>query len=131
MIAFAVYGIAEPQGSSRAFVRGGRAVVTSDNPDLHTWRQVVAYTAQQHRPATLLRGPVSVGLRFYFHRPKSVSEKARPRPSVKPDLDKLARGILDALTGIIWVDDSQVVEFMHLGKYYDNAPRVEIEVSEA
>ena len=60
MIAFAVYGTAEPQGSSRAFVRGGRAVVTSDNPDLHTWRQVVAYTAQQHRPVTLLQGAVRI-----------------------------------------------------------------------
>ena len=33
--------------------------------------------------------------------------------SVRPDLDKLARAVLDALTGIVWVDDDQVVELAY------------------
>ena len=128
-IAFTAHGAPEPQGSARAFVRGGRAVVTSDNPDLHGWRQVVAWAAQQHRPAEVIRGPVRVRLRFYLTRPASVSERRRPRPIVKPDLDKLTRAVLDALTGIVWADDSQVVE-VEASKNYGDA-RVEIEVSEA
>ena len=63
---------------------------------------------------TRLEGAISVELVFYLERPKSAK---RPRPYVRPDIDKLARAILDALTGHFYADDSQVVRLVS-EKYY-------------
>lgn len=53
-------------------------------------------------------------LDFAFIKPKTVN---RNRPSVKPDLDKLIRAVLDALTGIAYTDDSQVVRILAQKSY--------------
>jgi len=130
-ISFTAYGIPQPKGSTKAFVVKGRAITTSDNTKLKPWHEVVAYAAQAHRPkGGIIRGAVAVELSFYLLRPKSVSEKKRPHHTVKPDIDKLARGVLDALKGVIYSDDSVVVD-LHPRKAYGNPPRVEITVREA
>lgn len=54
-------------------------------------------------------GALAVSVRFTVKRPKSVKEKKRPWPAVKPDLDNLAKSLFDCANGIIWADDSQVV----------------------
>lgn len=46
------------------------------------------------------------------------------------DVDNLAKGILDAMKGICWVDDSQVVE-LHVWKHWSAEPRVDVEVEVA
>jgi Holliday junction resolvase RusA-like endonuclease len=52
--------------------------------------------------------PVSVRITFLMPRPKTVK---RHTPTVPPDIDKLCRAVLDALTDVgVWVDDSQVVD---------------------
>ncbi len=48
-------------------------------------------------------------LEFRMPRPKS-TPKATPAAVKRPDLDKLARAVLDAITGTVLVDDSQVVD---------------------
>ena len=68
-----------------------------------------------------------MSLAFYFSRPKSVSYKKRPDHTVKPDIDKLIRAVLDALTGIFYADDAQVDE-LYVTKMYGDPPRVEVEV---
>jgi len=131
VIAFTVPGIPAPQGSMRAFMRKGARfpVVTSDNRNLKPWRQSVAFAAVDACPdRELWQGPVSIGVVFYLPRPKSLPKRVE-YPTKKPDCDKLARGILDALTGILWRDDSQVVE-MAARKLYGDPPRAEIEVEE-
>lgn len=128
-ISFVAYGIPQPKGSTRAFVKKGRVITTSDNPKLKDWHKIVAFMAQTNRPEKLIQGAVSVKLKFYFLRPASVSEKKRPYHTVKPDIDKLTRAVLDALKGTIYGDDSQVVK-LDLGKEYGDPPRVEVEVGE-
>jgi Holliday junction resolvase RusA-like endonuclease len=59
--------------------------------------------------------PVRLWLTFQFVRPKSA--KNRPLMVVKPDLDKLVRGVCDALTGVIYHDDAQVVEIIASKRY--------------
>lgn len=110
MIRFHVAGIPVPQGSHRAFMpRGGRfPVVTDDNPRMKPWRSVVSYTAAQHRPEKLIEGPVSITLRFAMPRPKTLPKRIAAHVK-RPDVDKLVRAIFDALKGVIWQDDSQVV----------------------
>lgn len=78
-----------PKGSYR-FVRG-HAIPMSKREK--PWRNLV---------------PVSVRITFFMPRPKTVK---RHMPTVPPDIDKLCRAVLDALTDAgVWVDDSQVVD---------------------
>ena len=101
-----VPGDAAPQGSKR-HVGNGRMIESS--AALGPWRERVALAAHQHG-YQLHTGAVSVDLAFIQKRPVS-TPKTRTPPAIKrPDLDKLARAILDALTGIAFADDSQVTE---------------------
>jgi crossover junction endodeoxyribonuclease RusA len=70
---------------------------------------------------------VHVSCKFYFMKPKS-AKKSLLWKTTKPDLDKLLRGIFDGLTGVCFVDDSQIVS-CEAGKYFcDSDERAEIEV---
>jgi Holliday junction resolvase RusA-like endonuclease len=66
---------------------------------------------------------------FALKRPKTVP---RTLPSVRPDLTSLVRPAEDALTGIVWVDDSQVCEVRAQKRYVreGEAPGVTITVEE-
>lgn len=120
-----VPGVPEPQGSMRSFTPKGwqRPILTSDNPDLKAWRARIAGPA---RHAMGMREPVAAGIAltmtlvFYMPRPRGhfgtgknehLLKASAPRfHTVKPDADKLARAVGDALTGIVYHDDSQVVD---------------------
>lgn len=124
MLAFTVYGEAQPQGSAKAFVPRGwsRPIVTSDNPSLKQWRQVVAEAANHALGALpaadrdVLQAGVRVTVAFYLPRPKSLPKKTTAHTK-KPDLDKLVRSCCDALTAIVFRDDSQVCELV-AAKHY-------------
>lgn len=112
MIRFFAPGTPAPQGSKR-HVGHGRMVESSKS--LPAWRDTVAWTARMTmgvRPTIL--GPVGVTIEFRFPMPKSARKADRELGRVlrprKPDVDKLSRAVLDALTdaGVI-ADDSQVV----------------------
>ena len=50
-------------------------------------------------------------------------------PTKKPDLDNIAKAILDSLNGIAYKDDSQIVSLL-ISKKYSDRPRVEIALKE-
>lgn len=133
-ISFVVFCKPEPQGSSKAVMPKGARFpkVTSANGKLYPYRQQVARTALAERKCSAIpfghHEPVTLGLRFFFQKPPSVPKK-RTCHVVKPDLDKLVRGVKDALTGIIYEDDSQVVS-IRATKHYGAPERVELVVSE-
>jgi Holliday junction resolvase RusA-like endonuclease len=71
---------------------------------------------------------VRVEVDFYLPRPPSIKFSKRPAPIVPPDVDKLARGCLDGLgqglngksgDGLLWGDDSQVIELLACKFYAD------------
>jgi len=119
---FHVDGTPTAQGSVKAITRaGGHANIVHANPiALRSWRQDIAARARDAGVELTLE-PVTVRLVFRLQRPASVTEKRRPFPSVKPDLDKLARAVLDALTGITYRDDAQVVR-LDTSKVYADRP---------
>ena len=125
---FFVAGIPQPKGSARAFVPKGwkRAVVTSANPKVKTWESAIRAEAIHHDPVYRSK-PVAVAviLQFVLPRPK----KCGPRPTVRPDLDKMVRAVLDALTGVTWDDDSQVTRIVTT-KAYGTKPGVQISIGE-
>ena len=133
MIHFVVFGHPEPQGSTKAFIPKGwsRAVITTDNAKLKPWRQQLSASAEvalAENGGELLAKPAGVRLAvcFYFEKPASVSRK-RLLPSVKPDIDKLTRALMDALTGTIFEDDAQVTDIV-VAKRYGIPERAEIQV---
>lgn len=131
-ICFTVLGEPQGKGSMRAFTPKGwnRPILTSTNKGLKAWEQTVAAAAQSVASGTLILGAVSVAVTFYFSRPKSLPKKIT-RHVRRPDLDKLIRGATDALTNVIWKDDSQVVLIVarkEYTEYADDAPKAVFQI---
>lgn len=126
-IQFTVQGTAVGQGSKRHV---GNGVMVESSKRLPAWRTDVraaatqamwGQTDQQSRSLSItppIPGPVHVVLEFRYRRGSShyradgvtltAAAERKPYPT-RPDIDKLARGILDCLTGIVIRDDRQVV----------------------
>ena len=117
-ITFFVAGEPAPKGSTRAFVVHGRPIITGANRRTKDWEMRIA-TEAQALSADCVSCPVAVHGWFILPRPKSLPRKVLHHVK-KPDLDKLGRALLDGLTGILYVDDSQVVE-LSLSKHYASA----------
>lgn len=130
--AFRVPGIPIPQGSMRAIRSGrnGALVMLSDNDKLSSWRGDVRDAALRAiapgpYPKAPRGEPVRVGVTFHLPRIKAhftpkgeLRDYAPSYPTTKPDLDKLVRAILDAMTGVVYYDDAQVAT-IEAGKLYD------------
>lgn len=131
-LAFVVLGVARPKGSTKAFMpKGARfPVVTSDNQHLKGWEASVRFAIQQHAGGVFFAGAVSVRIAFELPKPKRLSRRAMHHVT-KPDLDKLARGALDAMKGVIWADDSQVVDLHVVKGYAAGQPLARIEIRSA
>lgn len=108
-------GVPQSKGSIKAFVVGGRARLTSDNPKLKSWQSSMVQRVALVRPPTIPAGvPVYVRLIFVMPRPASRPSRIRQTLAnwcvVKPDIDKLTRAVLDVLTQAgVYADDNQVV----------------------
>lgn len=134
---FTVYGKAEPKGSVRAILPRGKSwpILISDNKEtLKPWAQQVARTAQDAYAKanmgdiTLIERHVAVRVDMIFYLAKPASaKKTELWPVKRPDRDKLARAIQDALKGAVYEDDAQVVGG-EVWKFYGNPPRLEATV---
>lgn len=133
-----VEGEPVPQGSVRAFERGGKVVSVAGNAGrLERWRGDIRSVARQAMEGHEMLGPaVAVSCVFLFARPKShlrangevreAYQDAEPRP----DIDKLVRAVLDALTGIAYRDDKHVVSLTAV-KMYATISAATVTVTEA
>ena len=121
-LAFRVIGIPQAQGSARAFMpKGGRfPVVTSSNPKLRGWRHLVSDAAGRAVADAggqlMTEGPVRVVVEFRLPRPKALGKKDAPHTKA-PDVDKALRSCLDAMSGVVYRDDSQVSQ-VKASKFY-------------
>lgn len=137
LCSFRVDGVPVTQGNKTALRtrRGKKIMVDQSNMAtktrkrnaLYDWRAAVGWSAKAAYKGEPTTADVIIAVRFYLPRPKSVK---RARPSVKPDLGKLVRAVEDALTGIVWKDDAQVVGYSDVGKEYADGrlPGVEVDV---
>jgi Holliday junction resolvase RusA-like endonuclease len=139
VIAFTVHGRPAPAGSKRGFVnpRTKRVIITDDSKNSRPWKaQIADGAARAMDGRDLLGGGIVARFTFYVTRPKGHygARGLRPSaplfPTVKPDVLKLARAVEDALAGICYRDDAQIVGEV-LVKRYGEPARVEVELWDA
>lgn len=139
-----VRGIPQAQGTARAFVAGGRARIATDsnraNSPIGAWRSAIATEARLvfgDEPAS--RAPVRIVGELTWPRPLSHYRAGTPAKGLradaprfkasKPDIDKTERAVLDALTGIVYVDDAQVVG-LDVVKLWGDTPGAVLAITE-
>lgn len=146
-----IAGKAEPAGSKKAFAlrgKGGKPILTKtgqpiinvvdDNDDSRDWKARVAdAAAQQWGDRPLLTEPLWFRATFYRLRNQgdygtgknagTIKQSSPNWPATKPDVLKLTRAVEDALSGIVYADDAQIVS-ERIDKRYGDKPRVEIEI---
>lgn len=136
-----VYGKPQPAGSKTAYVHPHtkQIVVTDANSKARTWKDQVAQAAGRafgDRP--IMTGAVTLDVTFFEPRPKGhygtgrnegvIKDSAPEYPTKAPDTTKLVRGTEDAMSGIVYRDDSQVVDLI-ARKRYGAPARCEIVVT--
>ena len=97
-----------PQGSKRHL---GNGIMVESSKAVKPWRVDVAWKVREAF-LTPFDGPVRLELEFVMPRPKSTPKKSTPAAIKRPDVDKLARAVLDAITGVVVADDSQIVHLV-------------------
>lgn len=123
---FLVEGTPIPKGSVVPGRRkDGSMFIRPADSRLTAWEKQIASTAAQGWSGPAFDGPVAVTLSFRMPRGKTVT---RELPTVKPDLDKLVRAVLDGLTrAAVFIDDAQVIE-IQATKCYSPTVGVHVEV---
>lgn len=125
MIEFFVPGKAAPQGSKRHV---GRGILIESSKEVGPWRERVAlaaHNAMRGQPLIPRDRAVLVNLTFFMPRPASLPKRCIHMVK-RPDIDKIARACLDALTDTCFEDDSQVTDLSIAKRYASelNAPGV-------
>jgi Holliday junction resolvase RusA-like endonuclease len=140
VVAFTVFGDARPAGSKTIARAGDKTWIRESRKGSGPWRKAVAQVAGEAMDGSgLLEGPLFASFTFYRVRPLghfgtgrnagTVKVSAPFSPTTKPDLLKTARAIEDALTGVVYRDDAQIV-VERLEKRYGEPARVEVSIEE-
>ena len=122
-----------PQPRPRITVRGRHGVAyVPRGHAIHQWRAAIREEMERCVAESGHMFPINgVGLRarmvFHLRQPKRNRKRL---PIGRPDLDNLAKAVLDAGNGVIWSDDSQVTEMVVSKRWHDH-PGVWLEIWEA
>lgn len=132
-ILFEIPGIIQPQERPKFSTYGGRARAV-DPIKSRDFKHFIKMVSAEHAPAALIETEIHLSVDIYRPIPKSLSKKKRAeaiagilRPTKKPDLDNLVKGIKDGMSKVIWHDDAQIVE-MTVRKFYSENPRAVVKV---
>lgn len=127
----------EPVGKGRPrVVRNGGFTRTYTPEKTAVYENLVKLEFQRQGGRMLRDGPVAVWIAARYGIPSSASKRKQQamvagfiRPTKKPDCDNVAKVICDALNGLAWKDDSQVV-MLHVEKRFGEIPGVDVEIRE-
>jgi len=136
LIKFTIPG--EPKGKGRPkFSRQGKFVKTytpETTVNYENWVKICFQEAKQEKLADGFQ--LTATIKCYFGTPKSISKKNEElclngglRPTKKPDIDNIAKIILDSLNGLAYADDKNIVT-CNIEKWFGEEPRVEVEIKE-
>lgn len=94
------------------------------------------YFIMKYRGIKPLEGRISVTIKAYFGIPKNASKKQREEmlnnnisPVKKPDIDNIAKIILDALNKLAFNDDNQIIK-LSIEKVYSEEEKVSVLIEE-
>jgi len=132
-VSFTVQTRAAPQGSKRSL---GNGVMVESSKRVKPFRQDVRFAAMDQKlpEGWPMDAPMKASYRFMFRRPKShLTGKGALRKGAQMeatsrglgDIEKLARAASDALSNVLFNDDSQIVD-MHISKSYAHCNMVVI-----
>ena len=133
-ITFTIPGEPVAKGRARSFVRNGH--VEHYTPEKTAmYENLVKLSAQQAMGGLVpIEGAVALIVRAFMGIPTSWSQKKQRaaalgdiKPTKRPDLDNIVKSVKDGANGVMWKDDSQVVDVRASKRY--GIPRVEVEVS--
>ena len=136
-LTFKVLGVPTPKGSVTRMPNGAMLPGSSKGQRIkqNVWRaDVRAAATEAMGDDPLMAGALRVMIDCTLPYPHSSLPKYKLGwwPALKqPDVDKLARGVLDHLTGIVWVDDAQVIS-LSINKAYawDDKPSAHVIIDE-
>lgn len=120
----------KPQGKGRP--RFARNVVYTPKQTLEYERHIAScYDGDMHQ------GPLFVDITAFFSIPKSYSkalkkaiENGEIKPTKKPDADNIGKVVMDALNGVAYEDDKQVIDLRVTKKYSSEREGLEITIGE-
>lgn len=121
-----------PKGSTKSFVVGKRAITTGANPKTKPCQQVITAAAMNEVAERERDGgkPHDKGgaweLEIAFFMPRPKCHKKTVHHTTKPDVDKLCRTVLDALSGVLYEDDKQVCRLSAYKTYSGSRPSIMI-----
>ena len=127
----------KPVGKGRPkFARRGKFVSTYTPTKTRTYEDTIKVAARQAMTVEPLETPVTVFVYISVPIPASYSKKRKEaclagfeKPMKKPDIDNVSKCFLDAMNGIVYVDDVQVIS-LHMTKVYSTVGMVEVMVKE-
>ncbi len=100
------------------------------------YEQLVQWSYKNKCKGQAIEGPIKITITFFMYIPKNTSKVRTKRkiareilPTKKPDWDNMAKAVTDALNGLAYKDDNQIVE-AHIYKFYSEEPRAEIIITE-
>ena len=129
---FIVMGTPVAKGRPR-FARRGKWVQAYTPDKTVQYENLVKLSYAQYDGIKLI-GAIRAEIQAYFPIPKSASKKKqalmlenKEKYVKKPDVENIVKGILDALNGIAYDDDSQITELL-VTKAYSDKPRAEVKL---
>ena len=137
---FFVEGDPQPGGSKSGFYNKalGRVLMVDACKKNPAWKKNVAVYVRRGWKVAPLEGPLLVTMRFYLRRPKShfgtgrnaavLKASAPKQHTQKPDLTKFVRSTEDALTGVLWGDDAQIVSQINSKEWAQYGQPVGVEI---
>lgn len=136
-VAFSIPGKPVPSRRRTAVNWKAKKIWSRKTPETENFHALVRAKAQDamagHPPFTK---PVKLEFTVYWPIPKHTSRirtsqamSGARRPATRPDLENFIKTVADALSGVVYLDDSQIVD-LHVQKFYADFPKLDIEVSE-
>lgn len=136
MVTFKVDGVPVPKGRAR-YVRRGNHISTYTPEKTRTYETLIKDAARQAMGVSEpLETPVSLYLYIRVPIPASATKKrlqaiadGSEKPTKKPDASNVLKSVEDGMNGVVYKDDSQIVN-IHVTKVYSSEPGVDICVKE-
>jgi len=113
-----------------------KLIMPGDPGHARSYKSRIEYHARQMQQGEPIAEAIAVEIEIFRSPPKSISsvkknaeaiKREKMQPISKPYIDSYAKAVIEGCSGIVWLDDSLIVE-LHIRKYYSDNPRTILRV---